>query len=103
MPLHRARAEEEPGADVRTREALPGQARDLPLLGGEHVARLNRPLAHLLPRREQLTPGPLAEALHPDRHELVVGGTELDPRVDPAMLAAQPFPVEQMRPGEVRT
>jgi hypothetical protein len=32
-----------------------------------------------------------------------VGGTEFDTRVDPAVLAAQPLPVEQMSPGEVRT
>src|SRR3954454_9541532 len=103
MPLHGARAEEEPGADVRTRKALPGQTRDLPLLGGENVARRDGPLAHFLPRRKQLTPGPLAESLHPDRRELVVGGTEFDTCVDPAVLAAQPFPVQQMSAGEVRT
>src|SRR3954452_1206836 len=103
VPLHGARAEEEPGADVRARQALPGQTRDLPLLGGENVARRDGPLAHFLPRRKQLTPGPLAESVHPDRRELVVRGTEFDTRVDPAILAAQPLPVEQMRPGEVRT
>src|SRR4051812_29302152 len=99
MPLDGAWAEEETGADVRIRQALPGQARDLLLLGGENIARRVGPLAHLLPRRNQLTPGPLAESLHADRRELVVGGAELDTRVDPAALAAQPLPVEQMSPG----
>jgi hypothetical protein len=32
-----------------------------------------------------------------------MGGPELDTGVDTAILPAQPFPVEQMRPGEVRT
>src|SRR3954454_2529957 len=103
MPLHRARAEEEPDADVRIREALAGQTRDLPLLGGENVAGLDGPLAHVLAGRKQLTPGPLGECLHPDRRELVVGGTELDTRVAAAILAAQPLPVEQLSPGELGT
>src|SRR3954451_7262434 len=103
MPLDGARAEEEPGPDVRTRQALAGQTRKLPLLSGENVARRDGPLAHFLPRRKQLPSGPLAESLRPDRRELVVGGTEFDTRVDPAVLAAQPLPVEQMSSGEVRT
>ena len=32
-----------------------------------------------------------------------MGGAQLDARVDPAVLAAQPLPVEQMSPGELGT
>src|SRR3954454_20192135 len=101
MPLHGARAEEEPGTDVRIREALARQARDLPLLGGENIARRNGPLAHLLARRQQLAPGALGESLHPDRRELVVCRTKLGACVDPPIPAPQPLPVEQLSPGEV--
>src|SRR4051794_32938699 len=103
MPFNGARAEEEPGADVGVREALASQARDQSLLGGEDVAGRNGPRTHFLPSCKQLTPGPLGECLHSDRHELVVGGTELVTCVDPAVLAAQPLPIEQMRPGKLGT
>ena len=76
-------------------------SRDLPLLRGQIVARLDRPLAHLLARRQQLPARALGERLHPDRRELLVGGAELLARVDPATLAAQPLAVEQVRAGEL--
>src|SRR4051794_40523419 len=103
MPLDSARAEEEAGAHLPLRHALTRQRRDLSLLRGQAVARLDRTLAHLLASHLKLSACAIGESLHPDRHELVVGGTELDTRVDPAMLAAQPLPVEQMSPGEVGT
>src|SRR4051794_24688686 len=103
MPLDGARAQEQPRTDLRIRQALERQARDLPLLRSQIVARLDRPLAHCLPRREQLTRGSLGESLHPDRRELVVGGTELDTCVGPAFLASQPLSVDQMRPRELWT
>jgi hypothetical protein len=62
------------------------------------AVRLRTPLARGL----ELAAGALGERLHADRGELVVGGTELGTRVDTAMLAAQPLPVEQMRAGELR-
>ena len=52
--------------------------------------------------RKQLTPGSVGECVHSDRHELVVGGTKLDTCVDPAVLAAQPLPVEEMGAPELR-
>ena len=60
-------------------------------------------LAQLLARSDQLPARPLGERLHPDRRELVVGGAELDARVDAALLAAQPLPVNQMGAGQLRT
>src|SRR5829696_1287475 len=103
MPLHGARAQEQPRRDLRIRQALAGQRRDLSLLRGQVVARLDRTLAHLLAGHLKLSACAIGESLHPDRRELVVGGTELDTRIDPAILAAQPLPVEQMSPGELRT
>src|SRR5215210_9225028 len=103
MPLDGTRAEEEPRTDLRIGQALTGESSDLPLLRGEVIARLDRTLAHLLASHLQLSACALGESLHADRRELVVRSTELDPRVDPAVLAAQPLPVEQMSPGELRT
>src|SRR3954451_18234206 len=103
MPLDSARAEEEPGTDLRIRQAVASEARDLLLLRGENIARRDRPLGNLGPCREQLPPGPFGESLHPDRCELLVRGAKLDACIAPAILAAQPLPVEQMGPCELRT
>ena len=101
MPLHRARTEEQPRTDLRVRKPVAGQMGDLPLLRGQIIARLNRPLAHRLAGRPRLAAGALGERLHADRYELVVRGAELGPRVDPAMLASQPLAIEQVRAGEL--
>jgi hypothetical protein len=67
MPLHGARAEEEPGADLGVGEPVAGQLGDLALLRGQIVARLDSSLADPLARRLQLSEGALGERLHPDR------------------------------------
>src|SRR3954469_19508011 len=103
MPLDGPRAEKESRTDLGIREALAGQRRDLSLLRGQVVARLDRPLAHRLASRLKLSACASGESLHPDRRELVVGGMELHTCVDPAVLAAQPLPVEQMSAGELGT
>src|SRR4051812_34183056 len=103
MPLNGPRAEEEPRTDLRIRQAIAGQACDLPLLRGQVVAGLDRPLAHLLACRLKLFTCALGEPLHPDRDEHFVGAAQLLARVDPAVLAAQPLSVEQMSPGELGT
>ena len=69
--------------------------------GGQLVARLGGPPAHPLARGQQLAPGTLGERLHADRHEQLVGRAQLCARVDAAILAAQPLPVEEMRACEV--
>src|SRR6185312_12702265 len=48
MPFHGARAEEEPCTDLRVRQAVPGQLRNLPLLRRQIVARLDSALAYVL-------------------------------------------------------
>jgi len=97
MPLNGPRTEEEPRTDLRIRQAIAGQACDLSLLRGQVVAGLDRPLAHLLACRLKLIACALGEPLHPDRDEHLVGAAQLLARVDPAVLAAQPLAVEQMR------
>src|ERR671911_207589 len=103
VPFDGARADVQPGADVRVGKALAGESGDLLLLWGELIRCLDGPLAHLLARRYQFAAGALGEGLHPDRDEHGVGGAQLLARVDPAILPAQPLPVEQTRAGELRT
>src|SRR5690348_10543424 len=88
VPLDRPRAEEEPRADLRIGQPVAGEPRDLPLLGGQIVTRLGRPLAHLLARRLKLLTCTLGERLHPDLDQHLVGRAQLLARVDPAVLAA---------------
>src|SRR5215218_4738807 len=57
VPLHRAGAEEELRADLRVRQPVAGEVRDLALLGGQVVARGGGALAHLLARGQQLPLG----------------------------------------------
>ena len=47
--------------------------------------------------------GALGERFHADCGEHLVGRAKLVARVDPAVLATQPLPVEQMSPGELGT
>ena len=101
MPLDRARAEEEPAADLGVREPVAGEPGDLPLLGRQLVARLGRPLADLLAGRRQLAPSALGEGFHADRDEQVVGRSQLLPGVDAAILPPQPLAVEQVRPSQL--
>src|SRR4051794_4794800 len=101
MPLNGPRAEKQPRTDLPIRKPIARQARDLALLRRQVVAALDRPLAYLAARSQQLVTCALGKRLHPDRHEHFVGGAELLARIDPAILAAQPLPVEQMSPGEL--
>src|SRR6516162_1936024 len=57
--LDGARADEQPGADLRVGQAVAGQAGDLGLLGGERVTRFNSALAGGLAGGGQLAAGPL--------------------------------------------
>src|SRR3954465_8283885 len=103
MPLDSPRAQEEPRPDLRVRQPIGGKQRDLPLLRGQIVPRLDDPPPHLLAGGLKLLAGALGERLHADRGEHLVGRAQLVARVDPAILAAQPLPVEQMSAGELGT
>src|SRR5690242_19164117 len=83
--LDRARAEKQPGADLRVREALAGQPGDLGLLRGQvecggYDASAGRGLAGGL----QLAPGPGRERRHPHRIQHAVGRAQLLARVNAA-------------------
>jgi len=99
--LDRAGADEQPRADLRVRQALPGQPRDLRLLGRQLNGRLDGPLTRGLPGGLQLTPGPFGKG--PDTHRVqhLVGRAQVLPRLNTAALAAQPLPVQQVTAGEL--
>src|SRR4030088_1323101 len=103
MPLHGPRAEEELRADLRVRQAVAGEPRDLPLLCGQVVTRLDRALADPLARRREFPGCTVAEGFHAERSELIVSRPEVLACLDPALLAPQPFAEEQMSPGELGT
>src|SRR5580658_6364659 len=71
--LDRARADEQPGADLRVRQATAGQLRDLCLLGGQLAAGLGGALAGGRAGGRQLAPGPLSESLYAHRVKHVAG------------------------------
>jgi hypothetical protein len=75
----------------------------LPCVNVPCRAVLKCALGHLLPGGDQFPAGALGERLYPDREEQVVGDAELLAGVDASALAAQPLPVQQMRPNELRT
>jgi len=77
VPLHRARAEEQLGADLRVRLPAGSQARNLHLLRGQLVERLDRALAHCLAGGQQLAAGALGERLHAHVREHRVGDSQL--------------------------
>jgi hypothetical protein len=95
--------DEQPGADLRVGQTIVGQPRDLAFLGGQLLAgrggSLGGALAGGLPGRPQFAAGSFGEGLHADGRQQVMGGPELIAGVGAAVLAAQPFAVEQVRPG----
>src|SRR5262245_22392699 len=103
MPLDGARAEEQLCSDLVVGEAVAREPGDLALLRGQLVARLDRPLSHLLARHAKLVAGALGERLHSDRREALVRAAQLLARVDAPALAAQPFAVQQARTRELGT
>src|SRR6266508_2071462 len=101
MPLDRARAEEQFGANLRVGAPVRSKSGDLRLLRGELTASLVRTFANRLARCEQFATGALGKPLGSDVAERVVGGSKLVARVDAPVFATEPFPVEQAGPGEV--
>src|SRR5215218_9918540 len=100
--LDGARADEQPRADLRIRQALASEPRDLRLLGRELVTGLGGALAGGLAGRQQLARRAVGERLGADRAEELVCGAELGPRLEPAPAPAQPLAVEQLGPGMLR-
>ena len=80
-----------------------GEPGDVRLLGRELVAGVVAAFAHLLARGQQLAAGALGEPFHADPVEQLVRGSQLRPRIDASMLAAQPLAVEEVGAGELGT
>ncbi len=76
---------------------------DLRLLRSELVEGVHGPFPGALASRLQFEPCALGERLHPEVGEELMGDPQLIPCVKAAALAAQPLPVEQMRPRQVET
>ena len=104
--LDGVRADEQPGADLRVGQAVPGKQRDLHLLGGQLPAGPGRGVgaarAGGFPGGEQLPAGPFCESFHPDLVQHLVSDVQLLTRVTAAALAAQPLAVEQVAAGQFR-
>src|ERR1700677_580517 len=88
VPLDRARADEQLGADFRVGLPLTGEPGDLRLLGGELLARLGSVVADGFPGSQQLTASALRERLEAYRGAHLVGRTQLLARVDATPAAA---------------
>jgi NADP-dependent 3-hydroxy acid dehydrogenase YdfG len=101
VPFDRARAEEELGADLGVGLPVPRPRRDLHLLRGEVPVGVRRALAHGLAGGEQLAAGALGEPVRPDRRQHSVRQVQLLPGIHPAVLAAEPLTVEQVRAGQI--
>ena len=65
--LNRARADEQPGTDLRVGQPVPGQPRDLGLLRGQLDGGLHGASARGLAGGQQLAAGPRSERLHAHR------------------------------------
>ena len=103
VPFDRAGAEKQRGADLGIGLPAPREPGDGRLLRGELGARLRRELAHRLAGGQQFAPGALGERLGTHRGQHLVCGPQLRAGVHAAVLAAQPFAVEQMGAAELRT
>jgi len=75
VPLDGARADEQPGADLRVRKPVPGETRHLPLLPVSSSRVTDGALAHFVAGDEQFDPGALDERFHAHIHEHRVGGS----------------------------
>ena len=101
--LDRPRGQEQPSADLRVGQAVPGQARDEGLLRRQRGEGLVATLAYGLAGGVQLPARALSERLHPDRGQHVVGRAQLLARVGAPTFATQPLAVEQVRASQFRT
>ena len=99
VQFDRPGTEEQLPADLRVRQPVARELRDLLLLRREIVASLEPALSDGLARGGQLAPGAQCERLHPHVGEQLVRRAELLTRVHSPTLAAQPFAVQQVRPG----
>src|SRR3954452_15237887 len=99
------RTDEQTGPDLRIRKALTCEPRDLSLLGGELVAPLDAgldaALADMLAGRREFALGAPGERLGAHSCAHLKRGAQLLAGVDAAALTSQPFPIEEVSPGEL--
>jgi thioredoxin reductase len=86
--LDRTWTDEQPGADLRVRQTVAGELRDLGLLRGELAGRFHRAFANRLARGQQLASGAVGEPFSPHRGEHFVGHAQLPTRINPPVLAS---------------
>src|SRR5271169_1891005 len=79
-----------------------GQTGDLFLLGRQMLTGLDRALSSPFTSGPELDASALGKRFRAHRLEHVVSAAERSTGVDPPILAAQPFAVEEMCTGEVR-
>jgi hypothetical protein len=102
MSLDRTCGQEQLGADLRLVRPSPASRamRASCAVSAVMVSALR--LRTVSPVGDQLPARALGERLHADVGEHVVGCAQLLPRIEASALTAQPFPVQQVRPGELR-
>src|SRR4051812_27340194 len=100
--LDRTRADEQLSANLRVREPVTGEPRDLCFLGGQVVAGVGGSLAGMLARGLKLARGAPGERLDAHLREHLLGGAQLLACIHAPFLAAQPFAVEEVGARELR-
>ncbi|HEX3195760.1 MAG TPA: hypothetical protein VHS30_38875 [Streptosporangiaceae bacterium] len=96
MPFDSAGADEQFRGYLAVAASVPGQPDDVLLLRRELAVGVNLAFADLLAGGEQLPARALGEGAGTDRVEQVVGGAQLMAGVEPAVLATESLPVEQV-------
>jgi len=90
-------------ADLPVRQAIRGQARDLRLPHSQVAAKATvaRSFSEGLAGGGKLPRRAIGECDCSDRVKHLAGDAQLLPRIDPAAFAPKPFPVEEMRTGQL--
>src|SRR3954447_5709283 len=97
----RVRADVQARADLWVREAVAREPCDLNLLSGAVFPGLDAAPAGALAGRRQLALGAPGERLGAHAREHLERGAQLPAGVEAAALTSQPFPVEEVSPGEL--
>src|SRR5580700_5406922 len=101
--LDRARAQKQPEGDLRVRQPLGGQPRDLRLLRRQLYHGGDGGSAGSPAGGPQLAAGAGGIRFHADRVQHLDGGAQLLTRVGAAAFPPQPLPVQQVGTGEFGT
>ena len=100
VPLDGAWTQKQLSADLRVREAVPGQTRYLRLLRRQLVTRVVRSTTRLRTSGDQPTPSALGERLHADPREQLLARSQSFARLAEAPFAKQPLAVDEVRTRE---